>query len=182
MKTMIKYLTIGFVAATLSTNANASYEAENFYYTKAKVVNVEPVYHYRKQAYKVHNCELNHLDKKRYYKKSRHQHKDVAATIVGATIGGTVANQIFKHSDLRGVGTITGAFIGGAIANDIHRDERTYRDKHHKPHRHCKVKYKKVKVLDHYQVTYRYKGNYFTTFTDNYPSKKIKIKVSVEPA
>jgi len=191
MNTLIKTLAIGLTLISTTSMAGHHHAPQNSYYAKAKVVEVTPVYEYQRQAYTAHRCNLDHLHKparlhKNKYSKHRRDNDKVMATVVGAAIGGTVANQIFKHSDLRDIGTITGAFIGGAVANDIHhdRDSHNYRvstTKRH-PHKHCKVKYKNVKVLDHYQVTYRYKGNYFTTATNTHPGKKLRIKVKVEPA
>lgn len=154
----------------------------NVYYDQAKVINTTPVYKYTSAQYVDHRCNRPQAYKN---KRSHHRADKVLPTVIGAAIGGTIAKNILKHSDAKHIGIFTGAVIGGAIGNEItstRNDKYHYQHgSHYDPHATCKVRNKKVKTLDHYQVTYRYRGEVFTTQMNSRPGRKMRVKIKVQP-
>jgi len=119
--------------------------------------------------------------------------------LVGSVIGGVIGNQLARgHSrSSRAGATVAGAIIGGAIGNETRADVLRHR-RSQQPRRHverypvyetrsverCKrvVESRSEQRLQHYNVTYRYKGRNFTTQLPRDPGNRIELQVTVAPA
>lgn len=129
--------------------------------------------------------------------------------VVGGLIGGVIGNQLGRgHSSKSRTGaTIAGAIIGGAIGNEARGDVKRHRNEVRRQRREqapvpqvpsrqkrtpiyetveterCKeVSESQLEQrLQHYDVTYRYKGRTFTTRTKRDPGRQIELQVSVAP-
>ncbi|MBX2883202.1 MAG: hypothetical protein KTR32_24835, partial [Granulosicoccus sp.] len=92
--------------------------------------------------------------------------------------------------------TVVGAIIGSAIANEKpHHNHRRHRrpDKHQsrparrhvqsRPVERCttQVVTEYRQEISGYQVTYRYKGQTFTTRTDRDPGDRIPVRINIRP-
>lgn len=103
-----------------------------------------------------------------------------AGMVVGSIIGGVIGHQIGR-GDGRKAATVAGSMIGAAVGADADRHARNepYSNTQH----HCRVRtdYVQEEQLRGYQVTYRYRGELFTTEMDRHPGKFIPVRVSVSP-
>lgn len=127
---------------------------------------------------------------------SRHS---TGSVIVGSVIGGVIGNQLGRgHSSSSRTGaTVAGAIIGGALGSE--RGNTNARHRRHEQPRHrvesqpvyelreverCKrvVESRTERKLQHYNVTYRYKGRTFTTQLPRDPGRQLELQVSVAPA
>lgn len=130
---------------------------------------------------------------------NRHQNRQSTGnTIVGGLIGGVIGNQLGRgHSSRSRTGaTVAGAIIGSAIGNDTNqRNARNIR--HQSNHQvrstpiyetrnvqRCKraVEARTQSQLQHYNVTYRYRGRTFVTQLPRDPGRQLELQVSVSPA
>lgn len=122
-----------------------------------------------------------------------------SGALVGSVIGGVIGNQLGRgHSrSSRAGATVAGAIIGGAIGSeargDVKRHRRAERSSRHtqsrpiyetRPVERCKrvVESRSEQRLQHYNVTYRYKGRNFTTRLPRDPGNRLELQVSVAPA
>lgn len=169
-------MTFGSLWLVSSLTVNAGPHHQRFQDT-AKVIDVEPIY----ETLAIDHPETYCWDEDvSYYEPAR---KNYTGTMLGGVIGGVVANHL--HSG-RGKGrdavTLAGALLGGAIGHDLSRDasqghyvqttERRCETQNH-------TRYEEQLVG--YRVKYRYKGRIFTTRTENYPGKRIPVRVNLVP-
>jgi uncharacterized protein YcfJ len=145
------------------------------YRDTAKVIDVDPVYRTVEVTEPERSCweeEVDHYvpDERRY-----------TGTVLGGIIGGVVANSVSRG---RGRGkdaaTLAGTLLGGAIGHDLTRTGYSGRVVTSREHR-CEViqhTYEEER-LQGYDVTYRYKGRIFHTFTREHPGDRIPVNVSV---
>jgi len=128
---------------------------------------------------------------------SNHSSGDV---IIGGVIGGVIGNQLGRgHSrNSRTGATVAGAIIGGAIANESSNRDSRHRRQERTPRRvesrrpvyettqieKCKRVSESIsqRKLQHYNVTYEYKGRRFITQMPRDPGNRIELQVSVAPA
>ena len=59
---------------------------------------------------------------------------------------------------------------------------RSGRYSYYEPYCETRTEYRMVERVVAYDVTYRYRGRYFTTRTDHPPGKRIRVRVDLEPA
>lgn len=91
-----------------------------------------------------------------------------AGTVAGALIGGAVGSQVGK-GDGRVLATVAGAAIGGIIGHNLDTGDS-------RPDADC---YRAVGLRggqDMYRVTYRYQGDYFTTWLPYRPGKHLQLR------
>lgn len=172
----------------------------------ADVINVQPVYvnartrQPRQECWTETQSKIIGYEAPRY---DRHQdygrrHSGSGSAVVGGLVGGVIGNQIARgnSSGTRAGATIAGALIGGAVANNSrsNRDRRVQRN-YSSPRRGAPI-YETYEVqrckdvplsrieqrIQHYDVTYRYKGRTFKTRTQRDPGRQIELQVSVAPA
>ncbi|MES9831417.1 MAG: glycine zipper 2TM domain-containing protein [Candidatus Thiodiazotropha sp. LLP2] len=169
-------LITGSILLTLSMTATAGHRDR--YRDSAKVIDVEPVYHTVEISEPERHCWDEEVD---YYQPGG---KKFTSTVLGGIIGGVVANSVSRG---RGRGkdaaTLAGTLLGGAIGHDLSNQRRgghygtTYEHRCETTHH---TRYEEQ--LAGYDVTYRYKGRIFTTFTNEHPGDRIPIRVDVRPA
>lgn len=182
------------------------YHSRNYDY--ARVTHVEPVYRTVYHDVPTRRCyhdsprrHYGHSGRHGYKRYSSHRHEphrdyyhhsSATPTIVGAVIGGAIGNAIGHNKSNKKVGTAVGAILGGAIAHDIAHADRGYHSHytehaHHRPYsrKRCTVSYEyseTTRELRGYNVTYRYKGERYHTFTHEHPGHRIRVKINVTPA
>jgi len=177
MKKTIIASIIGIMAISASNayagHAKHKYRGDNFY-DRAKVTHVEPLYQTVRVSVPHQQCYQQEVRTHR-----RHHDDKVAKTLIGGLIGGAIGH---KHGNHKPGSTIAGALIGAAIGNEI-GDNRRYRHERVRYEEVCETTYgfQEEQRLDGYNVTYRYKGEYFTTRMDQHPGKRIRVRVHVSP-
>ncbi|EHR42172.1 glycine zipper 2TM domain-containing protein [Alishewanella jeotgali] len=97
--------------------------------------------------------------------------------IVGAIVGGALGHAVGNNKSNKRIGLVAGAALGGSVGYDLGKKDRYYEDC--RPH-HNSVQYRQV--LQGYQVTYKYRGRYYQTFTEQHPGRTIPLVVSARPA
>ena len=177
------------VALALSHNVMADqkrhdgHDRHNYHHEKhvtfAKVVHVEPIYKTIRVSYPEKHCWH---EESRKPVKHRVNHVAPEKLILGGVIGGVIGHELGRNHNQE-LATVTGAVIGTAIAHNAsaqyyHSGE--YRTEHRE---YCQVenRYRTERKLKGYLVTYRYKGDLFTTQMKNHPGKRIRVNVEVTP-
>lgn len=166
----------------------------------ARVVDVNPIY--SKIAYEkpIRECWLEEQQHTTVYEGNAHGRRshNTGGTIAGGVIGGVIGNQLGKrgNSTTRFGATVVGAIIGSAIANEgpqsnhrrhrrpnQHQSRPVQRPVQSRPVERCttQVTTEYRREISGYQVTYRYKGQTFTTRTDRDPGDRIPISISIRP-
>jgi uncharacterized protein YcfJ len=194
----------------LSTQANAAERrvATERFTEYAEVIDVQPVYKEIRTREPRQECWIEEQEQLvgyeetvfhgRYPAASSHSERSSGNAIVGGLIGGVIGNQLGRgHGSQSRVGaTVAGAILGGAIANEAgssvsrHRRIEQHRQVQSRPvyetreAERCKriVESRSEQRLQHYNVTYRYKGRNFVTQMPRDPGKRIELQVSVAPA
>ncbi len=181
MKTIISSAIIGLLITGSGTalaghkyKHGYSYDYDRHaYFAKAKVVDVEPIYTTVRVSVPHEECYTEEVRRPVY-----HRHSDGAA-VVGGIIGGILGNKI-GHGE-KGA-TIAGTLVGAAIAKNANRHRDYYEEQVSYEDR-CltRVSYRTEERIDGYHVTYKYKGEEFTTRMDEHPGKYVRIRVRVSP-
>ena len=175
----------------------------------AKVVDVQPVYKEVRLREPRQECWTEQQDhivgyetssRNEHYETTRNQaNRSSGNALVGSVFGGVIGNQLGRgHSrSSRAGATVAGAIIGGAIGNEAHgnvqRHRRHERPRHQtqsrpiyesRPVERCKrvVESRSEQRLQHYNVTYKYKGRTFTTRLPRDPGNSLELQVTVAPA
>lgn len=146
----------------------------NSFYDRAKVTDIQPVYTTVRVEVPHEQCYQQEVRRT-----PRHNGNNAASTVLGGIIGGAVGHNLGNHK--RGP-TIAGAIIGAAVGSELGKNRRQgreyvrYEDVCETTHT-----YEEEQRIDGYNVTYRYKGEYFTTYMKQHPGKRIQVKVHVSP-
>ena len=173
----------------------------------ADVIDVQPVYKNartrqpRQECWTETQTKIIGYEAPRYgrYQSNERRQSNSNSTIVGGLVGGVIGNQIARgrNSGSRTGATIAGAIIGGAVgsnASSNYTRDRRVRNQSVQRRRapiyesyevqRCKdVPLSRVEQrIQHYDVTYRYKGRTFQTRTRRDPGRQIELQVSVAPA
>lgn len=140
----------------------------------AKVTHVEPVYRYVRVATPHRECwrEPVHSYQGGY--------QSYTGTIAGGIVGGVIGNQFGGGSGKTAM-TVAGTLLGGSVGRDM-----THRNSHRpqQSRETCRVteSYHEQRELDYYRVSYRYKGQLYSTHMDHHPGKHIPVDVHVTPS
>lgn len=203
----ISVLALGSIA-TQATASDRRAPIERFT-EYARVIDVQPVYQQARTRQPRQECWIENEQRivgyeqvRRHsnsgYRQSR-SNRSSESVIVGSLIGGVIGNQLGRNSSSRGRtgATVAGAIIGGSIANNSDtrgsRNQRYERNNRYVESRpiyetvqveKCKQVSKSVskRHLQHYNVTYEYKGRTFTTQLPRDPGNRLELQVSVAPA
>lgn len=138
---------------------------------KARVVDVDPVYHQVKVRTPHQEC----WDEPRRYRNTDSH----TSTIAGAIVGGVIGNQFGKGSGKTAM-TVAGTLLGGSIGRDYNSNDRYYSGYQEQ----CRVTHDThyERQLKGYEVTYKYHGQRYTTFMNERPGKYIPVQVTVKPS
>jgi uncharacterized protein YcfJ len=145
-------------------------------YETAQVVRADPIYRTARHAVPREECRFEQVA-------YRHQSGSATAPVVGAIIGGAIGNAVGTNKSSRRVGAVAGAALGGSIGYDVSRRHAHAGDVHYRTERVCSTvtEYREVSRIDGYHVTYRYRGNTYTTTMPYDPGKHLRVRVHVEP-
>lgn len=173
----------------------------------ADVIDVQPVYREVRTREPRQECWIEEQQvlvgreetlHRETYRTDSHRSAASGNAIVGGLIGGVIGNQLGRghSSSSRAGATVAGAIIGGALANEAggsvsrHRRPRPSQQIESRPVyetrevERCKrvVESRSEQRLQHYNVTYRYKGRNFVTQLPRDPGSRLELQVTVAPA
>lgn len=185
------------IVATLALSTllfSGSLLAQDRFTDFGRVLHAQPVY----KTIRISNHRHNHCnDNHRYERYSQHNRRQSSnAPVVGAVVGGIIGNKLGKGNK-RVLTTVAGSIAGAAIASNHSKDHYRHGSSKHQRHdrykkqhrpsrhqRHCDSFHRERhsrRVLKGYDVTYRYKGEIFHTFTRHHPGKRIRLDVNIRP-
>ena len=171
-------LTTGLIGILmLSTGAALAghqYDSErDVYFDHAKVIRVEPVYTSVRVSIPQEECYQEEVRTPVYNNHSN------GTALVGGVIGGLVGHKL-GHGK-KGA-TIAGTILGAAIGKTAGREGDRYSE-HVSYADRCttRVAYRTEERIDGYYVTYRYKGEVFTTRMNQHPGQQLRVRVQVSP-
>ena len=175
---MNKTITTAIIGIMMFTSGAAlaghRYDSDrNVYFDRAKVINVEPIYTTVRVSVPQEECYQEEVRTPVYNNHSN------GTAVVGGVIGGLVGHQL-GHGK-KGA-TIAGTIVGAAIGKNAGRQGDRYSE-HVSYEDRCitRVSYRTEERIDGYNVTYRYKGEIFTTRMDEHPGKHVRLRVNVSP-
>lgn len=167
---LITSLALSALILPLSVQADHRYDRHAHYdsgyerkhYTKAKVVDVTPIY---EQGYRydepVRTC---HSERTRYDASDRR-----GKALVGGVVGGLIGYKIGDKQRHKNVGAVAGALIGATIAKNSSGQRQTHCSTHYES------RYARGGVVG-YDVVYKYRGRHYTTFSKYRPGRWIEIE------
>lgn len=168
-----------FVASIVSFSASATMPIFDY----ARVIETTPIY---KKVQHIKPHKQCYSTKRHNYRRQHSASYDSATPeIFGAVIGGAIGNAIGHNKSNKKVGTIVGAVLGASIAHDVEQQNNRHYNNSKRHHQHCKYVDKVYNVenrLKGYEVTYKYRGEIFQTFTKKHPGKRLRIALTVSPA
>ncbi len=149
-----------------------------------RVLNAQPVYKTYEHRVPHETCwnETVRVERNRHG-----HHNSSTSTLVGGVIGGAIGHAVGHGKSNKKLGAVVGSVIGMSVGRDIgerkHNKHRHHNDPIYKEVERCDVRYttKRDERLIGYDVTYKYKGQRYTTFTQEHPGKRIRLAVSVRP-
>jgi len=143
------------------------------YYDYAKVIHVEPIIKRHRVRTPQHECEFERRNHDRY---RSHTDNSTGNIIVGGVLGGILGAQMGRKRHNH-IPSIAGAVIGASLGHQVSNHQQV---KHRKHCRHAQH----VQVEEHikgYLVTYRYRGERYTTRMRHEPGRRLKVRVEVTP-
>jgi len=195
-------LSLGAGAAAASAPSGPVGTHGAAYTVDVAVQSVTPHYRYDRISTPVQSCRMEPVSV-RYHNDSRyraygHHHRDSyrtradgGAVLLGGLIGGLIGNRV---GDGRGrpALTVAGAALGATLAGDLSRRPRHFDRYHAGPgHAGYEQRYarrcsqvqqtRQVRVIDGYDVSYRYNGQTFSKWLREHPGSTVPVTVSVSP-
>ncbi|WP_455208627.1 glycine zipper 2TM domain-containing protein [Kaarinaea lacus] len=145
----------------------------------AKVVHVEPIYKTVQLIYPEQVCWQNEVKKPIIHRVNK---ATPEAMIVGGILGGVVGHELGRNHN-QNLTTVAGALIGTAIASEANTQYYRTGEYRVEQREHCRIenRYRTEQELSGYRVTYRYKGDLYTTHMRHHPGKRIPVNVEVSP-
>ena len=95
-----------------------------------------------------------------------------------------MGNQLGAGGKGREIATVAGTVIGASIGHEIASNGRVVTSTSRVSYEtHCRTEHRhhKERRIDGYNVTYRYKGETFTTVTHRDPGRRLRVMVNVVP-
>jgi len=144
-------------------------------YDYARVVRVEPLVREVRVATPRQECWEETVPVR------REAHHSATPMILGGIIGGVIGNQMGKGRG-KDVATVAGTILGGSIGRDIANENHSaeYGTVSRERCRTVNEYYTEERVSG-YRVTYRYRGEEFTTRMSRDPGERIRVRIRVEP-
>ncbi len=143
----------------------------------AEVVDVQPLVEVVTERIPSETCRPE-----RVFVPDRKRFASVIPTVVGALLGGSVANVLGRNSSKRGVITGAGAVLGGTVGYQRHRRENGDTG-YYVTEEVCITEYelRERERVDGYRVSYRFGGSIYQTRSETDPGSTIPVRVRLEP-
>ena len=186
----MKLINTSIVAAILvfSTAVNADeydYESaqhyaddENRYYVDyARVLKAKPIYRQVRRSVPIEECWQEPV----YH--TGHSHGSAGGLLAGGIIGSVIGHQ-FGEGKSRRIATAVGTLVGAKIGHDaVNRHNGHTSTSVVGYEEHCQTSHQVSyeKIIDGYDVTYKFHGKRYQTFMPYHPGKRIKMRVQFTP-
>ncbi|MCF7980606.1 MAG: glycine zipper 2TM domain-containing protein [Pseudomonadales bacterium] len=172
MKTTLAILTAGVLMSGIA------FAKHNKQYDYAKVIEAEPITKHIRISTPRQECwdeEVVRYDHSGY--------RSATPTLLGSVIGGAIGNELGHHKDAKRAGVVVGALLGGSIGRDLGHRAGGQGGKYYTTEQVCKTyqDYHDEERIVGYHVLYKYRGEVYSTETENHPGDRIKVRVSVIP-
>lgn len=170
---------ITFIPATQAGHKGHASKSATFY-DRAPVVDVEPI----KRTVRVAIPERECWEEEVHYSNAGIDAADAARNVfVGGVIGGVIGHQ-FGRGRGKDAATLAGTLLGASIAHGHAKRKARGHEYRVAYEERCRVvnQYRTEERIDGYWVTYRYRGELFTTRTSYDPGDWIDVRVQVSPA
>jgi len=197
----VAVLAMALVGATSTAIAAKPSSISERFIAYGNVLNAQPVYREvtirepRQQCWTEQEQHIVGYQNRNPNRQRRTHTQSAGNAIVGGLIGGVIGNQLGRGHRSRAGATVAGAIIGSAIGSEANNNgsrHRRFNQRHQSPSiplyetrdvERCNrvVESRTESQLQHYNVTYQYQGQQFTTQYPRDPGKKIEIQVSVAP-
>ncbi len=152
----------------------------------AEVVDIEPIYRTVLITVPEKECRPKETHRTTKYRTNNATGNMVLGGIIGGVVGNIVGNRMGRkagHNKARGIATVAGSIIGATIGHDLAKPTHAQTEKvRYVQNCNTHVRQREEYRLDGYQVTYRYRGEQFTTHMDEKPGRHIKVTVKLTPA
>lgn len=163
--------------APLAQAGHPSERDHGEYFDDAKVLRVEPIVRQVRVSVPREECWEEEVP---VYHSG---YQSATPMILGGIIGGVVGNTMGKGHG-KDAATVAGTILGGSVGRDIGHDRQ------HPPaygttrETRCKqvVDYREEERIEGYWVTYRYQGEDYVTRMPHDPGRRIRVRVTVQPA
>lgn len=171
------------LALVFSTSVFADHKRHNHkqkeHVRYAKVVHVKPIYKKVRVSYPEQQCWHEEVRKPI---KRRVNHSAPEAVFLGGLIGGVVGHELGRHNNPE-LATVAGAIIGSTLVHSANTQYYRTGEYRVQQRRHCRTEnvYRIERRLKGYRVTYRFKGELYTTRMKHHPGKRIPVNVEVTP-
>ena len=171
-------LALIFSTSTLADHKRHTHKQKN-QVRYAKVVHVEPIYRKVRVSHPEQHCWHEEIRKP---VKRRANQSSPEAVLLGGIIGGVVGHELGRHSNQE-LATVAGAIIGSSVVYNANTQYYHTGEYKVKQHRHCRTEnhYRTERRLKGYRVTYRFKGELYTTRMKHHPGKRIPVNVEITP-
>ena len=151
---------------------------------EAVVLSAEPVYRTVRVNQPVEQC----WDEPVRVQSQQRSYRSHTPKILGAVIGAAIGNRFGKGGG-RDVATVAGAILGGSIGRDAQANHRTHHGNYQGSggetvyEQRCELvdQFRTEQKLDGYDVTYRYNGQTYNTYSEYDPGQTITVSVNVTP-
>jgi len=150
-------------------------QQERFDY--ARVTNVEPIY----RTVRINTPRQECWDEERTSYNPGYQ--SGTPTIIGGLIGGAIGNQFGKGHG-KDVATIAGALLGGSLARDSQNNSRSGGHTDTRVETTCRTinDAHDEQRLEGFMVSYKYRGQIYTSRMNRDPGKRVRVQVQVNLA
>jgi len=164
------------ILSLLSSTAFAAhgwYGRAASYYDRARVLMVEPITTMVQVAVPRQECYQQEVHRPVYSRNSD------GATLIGGIVGSMIGREM-GHG--RGGAAVAGAIIGAAVGRNMSQNTDTYYEQVDYVDR-CDVhtRYQSEEQVVGYRVTYRYRGQVYTTRMDRDPGQFIQVRLGISP-
>ncbi|MGB5254569.1 MAG: glycine zipper 2TM domain-containing protein [Sedimenticolaceae bacterium] len=144
---------------------------------QARVIEAEPVYETVTVSYPVTECRTERVVRDGY------RRGGYVAPIAGGILGGVLGHELGRNRRGETALTVAGTLLGATLGHGLQSSHARYRPAVEHVRRCESVdRYEEEQRLTGYQVTYRYDGRIFHTYTTEHPGKYIPVRVKVSAA
>ncbi len=149
------------------------------HYDTARVIDAQPMY----ETVQVNTPR--EVCRQAQYAVAQPARNNAAIPVIGAVIGGVLANGLGHDGGSRKVATAAGAIMGGAVGMSIaSRQAQAQPVTRYETRQMCTVEnhITTEENLIGYRVRYRYQGQVYVMETDRHPGDTVRVRVDVTPA
>lgn len=176
----MKKISIAALVAFSLVLAQTSVAESHRFIDTAKVKHVIPIYKTFEHRIPEETCWTESV------RRERHHRASPTGMIIGSLIGAAIGHSAGHGRHNKKLGAVIGSAVGATIGNDIAHHKRHAKHRSHRDYEEverCEVRYttRTEERIAGYDVTYKYRGEVYTTHMHKHPGKRIKVKVSLSP-